>query len=118
MSKRTTSNVRTLKPALSKAVKAISQGLEEGVEEAAHAVRDDWKANVAVDEGDYRDAIAAHTRGTHADVSVFDREIARRAIYPEFGTSRQPAQPSALPAAERERKRFVKRLAKAVERKL
>lgn len=106
-----------LKAATADAVKALVQGLEEGVKEAAHAVRNDAKRNVPVDTGTLRDGIGAQTRGLKADVAVFDKD----AFYGEFiehGTSTRPARPFMLPAAERERKRFVKRLIKSVERRL
>ena len=118
MSFSATADLKALRKAFSEAAVAISQGLEDGVSESAHALRDDAKRNAPVGEtGKLRDGIAAHVEGLKAEVAVFDLD-AYYSQFVEFGTSKQPAQPFMLPAVEAERKRFVKRLNKAVKKRL
>jgi len=112
-----TADTTALRKAFSEAAVAISQGLEDGVAESAHALRDDAKRNAPVETGKLRDGIAAHVEGLKAEVAVFDLD-AYYSQFVEFGTSKQPAQPFMLPAVEAERKRFVKRLNKAVKKRL
>lgn len=118
MSFSVTADTKALRKAFSEAGVAILKGLEDGVVDAAHALRDDAKRSAPVGEtGKLRDGIGAHVEGLDAEVAVFDPD-AYYAPFVEHGTSKQPAQPFMLPAAERARKQFTKRLAAAVEKRL
>jgi HK97 gp10 family phage protein len=113
-----TCDTRALEQAIDQATRSLLEGLEDGVGAAAHALRDEAKRNAPVGEtGKLRDGIGAHVTGLQAEVAVFDRKVTY-ATFVEHGTSKQPAQPFMLPAAEVERRRFVKRLVKAVEKRL
>lgn len=87
--------------------------IEKAVSEAAEAVKEDWRADVPVDEGDYRDSIGVRQDGTMAEIANFGTE-GRHGQYVEFGTSSRRARPSAGPAAERERTRLPDRLRDAI----
>lgn len=108
-----TADTSKLSVGVEQALEAVLAGLEEGVADAAHALRDDAKRTVPVDTGKLRDGIGARVKGLKAEVAVFDRDT-YYGQWVEHGTSSRPAQPFMLPAAERERSRFVKRLIAAV----
>lgn len=88
--------------------------IERAVSDAAEAVKEDWRSDVPVDEGDYRDSIGVKQDGMTAEVANFGRE-GRHGQYIEFGTSSRRARPSAAPAAERERTRLPDRIRDAIK---
>ena len=97
----------------------IRQALVKGVKESAEAVRDDVKRNVPADTGNLRESVDIRYRegGLVADVGWFD-QADFYAAFVEYGTRRQPAQPSLHPALQRERGRYAARLTDEVRRVL
>ncbi|MDQ0829540.1 HK97 gp10 family phage protein [Streptomyces achromogenes] len=102
----------------------IEAGLVKAVQESAEAVRDDVRRTVPVDaRGDdghhLRDSVAIRYRegGLVAEVGWFDPDDSY-ATYLEYGTRRRPAQPSLVPAFERERRQYEARLTEEVRRVL
>ncbi|MCM8550069.1 HK97-gp10 family putative phage morphogenesis protein [Streptomyces sp. STCH 565 A] len=97
----------------------IRQALARAVKESAEAVRDDVKRTVAVDSGNLQEKadIRYQEDGLVAQVGWHDQEDFY-AVFVERGTRRQDAQPSLMPALERERGRYRGRLTAEVRRVL
>lgn len=102
----------------------IRQALVKGVKESAEAVRDDVRRNVPVDTSGrdshhLKDTVDIRYRedGLVAEVGWFGQEDFY-AAFVEYGTRRQPAQPSLHPALQRERGRYAARLTDEVRRAL
>jgi len=97
----------------------IRQALVKGVRESAEAVRDDVQRNVPADTGNLRESVDIRYRegGLVADVGWFE-PADFYAAFVEYGTRRQPAQPSLHPALQRERGRYAARLTDEVRRVL
>lgn len=93
----------------------IRAGVNKAVRESAKAVREDAAGRVRVDTGRLRDELLAvvNERRLSAEVGWFDDDL-YYARYHEFGTSSIPANPVLATAAERERRRFVRRLTEDV----
>lgn len=93
----------------------IRSGARTAVGGSSEEIRDDARGDVPVASGDLRDAIEVEPEGDglEAKVGVFG-EPAAYATHVELGTSRMPAQPFMVPAAERERQRFSERVAEDV----
>jgi len=105
--------IEDLKKALDGKVDEYRAALESVVRNAAESVKSEWRADVPVDEGDYRDSIAAEVTGLTAEIANVGKK-GRHGRYVEFGTSKMRARPSAQPAAERERDRFPERVRGAI----
>jgi HK97 gp10 family phage protein len=103
--------------AFAKTREQIVNAVTKSIGEAAEAIRDEARRNVPVDTGRLRDNIVAKVDEKQAKVGVFDRD-SYYAMFVEFGTSDQQAQPFLGPAAELERSRLVKRIQKNVEESL
>jgi HK97 gp10 family phage protein len=96
----------------------IESGGREAVEESLEAIANDYRSDVAVDEGELQDAIDVEidgdglsgTAGVHSAAGV------RHAGHNEFGTSKMPARPALQPAAEQERGRLADRVAESVQK--
>lgn len=97
--------------------KRIETAVDQVVQEVAHAVADDWKGRVPVDEGHYRDSIHvqkgkqpgyAMVRTALPDDDPYD-------IYYEYGTESQSPRPVARPAAERHRQSLPTRAARKLK---
>lgn len=102
-------NVEDVKAAFAAKLEEYVAGIVVAVDEGSRSVQADWRANAARDTGKYADAIEIRNEGLMAEVGNFDRDT-WYGIFPEYGTSRQPAQPAALPASELERNRLPDRL--------
>lgn len=101
--------VEDVKAAFAAKLDEYKAGIEAAVEEGAKAVQVEWRANAARDTGKYADGVQIRNSGLMAEVGNFDPST-WYGIFPEYGTSKQPAQPAALPAAEVERGRLPDRL--------
>ncbi|SBT89375.1 phage protein, HK97 gp10 family [Streptomyces sp. DI166] len=97
----------------------IKDALKKGVRESAEAVRDDVKQHVRVDSGNLRDtaAIRYEENGLAASIGWHDPSEFY-AVFQERGTRRVPANPTLLPALERERGKYRARLTDEVRRVL
>lgn len=97
----------------------IRAALAEGVKASAEAVRDDVERTVARDSGNLAEKVGIRYReeGLVADVGWFDPED-HYAVFVEYGTRSQPAQPSLHPALEAERPRYRGRLSDEVRQVL
>ncbi|WP_406262572.1 HK97 gp10 family phage protein [Streptomyces chartreusis] len=102
----------------------IKEALKKGVRESAEAVRDDTARTVPVDTSG-RDSrhlkdtvdIRYDEDGLIAQVGWFG-QTDFYAVFVEYGTRRQAAQPSLHPALERERGKYRARLSEEVRRVL
>lgn len=115
----TITGVARLRQRLEDLPEEIRQALVKGVKESAEAVRDDVQRSVAADTGNLRESVDIRYRegGLVADVGWFDQSDFY-AAFVEYGTRRQPAQPSLHPALQRERGRYAARLTDEVRRVL
>ncbi|MEU9654193.1 HK97-gp10 family putative phage morphogenesis protein [Streptomyces sp. NPDC048110] len=97
----------------------IKRALARAVKESAEAVRDDVKRTVAVNTGNLQEKvdIRYQEEGLVAQVGWHDQED-YYAVFVERGTRSQAAQPSLMPALERERGRYRARLTEEVRRVL
>jgi HK97 gp10 family phage protein len=97
----------------------IKAALVKGVKESAEAVRDDVKRNVPRDSGNLSEKVDIRYRegGLVAEVGWFN-PTDFYAVFVEYGTRSQPAQPSLHPALERERGQYAQRLTEEVRRAL
>ena len=102
----------------------IKDALVDGVKASAEAVKADVERTVPVDASGrdnrhLRDNVAIRYRegGLVAEVGWFDPQDFY-AVFVEYGTRSQPAQPSLHPALERERKKYAARLTDEVRRAL
>lgn len=97
----------------------IKQALARAVKESAEAVRDDVKRTVAVNTGNLQEKVDIRYQedGLVAQVGWHDQED-YYAVFVERGTRSQTAQPSLMPALERERGRYRARLTDEVRRVL
>ncbi|MCM1974005.1 HK97-gp10 family putative phage morphogenesis protein [Streptomyces sp. G1] len=102
----------------------IKDALKKGVRESAEAVRDDVKQHVRVDRSGRDDHhlrdtvdIRYEEDGLVAEVGWFGQED-YYAVFQERGTRRVPANPTLLPALERERGKYRARLTDEVRRVL
>jgi HK97 gp10 family phage protein len=92
---------------------AVERAGAESVAESAEAIAGRMRADAPVDTGELRGSIeVVRMDGESADVGA----AAAHAHFVEFGTSRSPAQPFALPAAEQERNEMPGRVTEAVRR--
>lgn len=105
----TLENVDDVAAAFVEKLAEFHAGIESAVDDGSRSVRDDWRANAARDTGRYADSIEIRNDGLMAEVGNFDRAT-WYGVFPEYGTSKQPAQPAAHPAAELERSRLPDRL--------
>lgn len=120
-------------PELARALQSLVKGLrddllKEATLAGAEVIADEWRARVPVDEGDYRNSIAASSRagknGATAIVAVSKKyeggpgdafeDINARAVLLEYGSRSRGARPSARPAFDNGQQRAVS----AVEAKL
>ena len=97
--------------ALTDAVEAALPAIRAATEEETEEVAADMRSSAPVDQGDLRDSIETDVVDTDGRVSVG----ADHRWFVEAGTSSAPAQPYALPAAERSRGRFPDRVEKAIK---
>lgn len=97
----------------------IKGALGRAVQESAEAVRDDVERTVAVNTGNLQEKvdIRYQEEGLVAQVGWHDQED-YYAVFVERGTRSQAAQPSLMPALERERGRYRARLTEEVRRVL
>ncbi|WP_282703250.1 HK97-gp10 family putative phage morphogenesis protein [Streptomyces sp. CC219B] len=102
----------------------ITDALKKGVRESAEAVRDDVKAHVRVDRSGrdnhhLKDTVDIRYRDNDlvAEVGWFEQED-YYAVFQERGTRRTPANPTLIPALERERGKYRARLSEEVRRVL
>ncbi|MFM9634382.1 HK97-gp10 family putative phage morphogenesis protein [Streptomyces galilaeus] len=97
----------------------IKAALVDGVKASAEAVRDDVERTVPADTGNLRESVGIRYRegGLVAEVGWFDPKDFY-AVFLEYGTRSQPAQPSLHPALERERGRYAARLSAEVRKAL
>lgn len=99
-----------------KAFAKIERGALAAVEETAEAIRNDARDTVPRGETDrLHDSIGVKRDGLKAEVGVMDRQ-AYYGLYIEFGTSSRPARPFLGPAAEGQRRKFVKRMGKHIRK--
>lgn len=100
---------------------ALPRAIDHGVEETADDILDERDNRVPVDEGDLlASGTTIQVAPGHWQVREGDGLPDARAIYTEYGTARQAAQPHMTPAAERNRAnlpRNVARHIKELERK-
>jgi HK97 gp10 family phage protein len=117
MARVTIEGLDELRKQLVDAEKAIRAGLRDAVQESIDAIRNDARRDVPVDTGKLRDSIEAAPgpSGLSGIVGTFGVHYAP---FVEHGTSKRPARPFMLPAAERERRRLPDRISDAVEAKL
>jgi HK97 gp10 family phage protein len=92
----------------------MRRGAERAVAEETEDVTQDMRDNVPVRTGELRDGMQAEVDGL-AGRAV---STAPHSFAVEGGTSKMPAQPFALPAAERSRGRFPERVSTAVREEL
>lgn len=106
-----------LRRAMAETTGDIRAGIRSAVADTLDAIRDDARRQVPVDTGQLRDSLEtmSHSGGMGGAVGAFGSAYAP---FVEFGTSKMPARPYLLPAAERERQRLVRRLVDAVAVKL
>jgi HK97 gp10 family phage protein len=111
--------VPELRRALRRLPAEAAAGAAAAMREAGAAMREDIRANMAADTGAARAGVQDRytDEGLTVDVGVFDPDLAYIA-YPEEGTTSQPAQPSMLPASERERLAAPRRVAEHIRRRL
>jgi HK97 gp10 family phage protein len=100
--------VDDVKAAFSAKLEEYRAGIEAAVQAGSEAVQADWRAAAARDTGRYADSIEIRNSGLMAEVGNFD-PATWYGSFTEHGTSKQPAQPAALPAAEMERARLPER---------
>lgn len=95
----------------------IEQACFRALQQSADAIVADVRINVAKDKRTLADGVNRRfeTNRLRADVGWWLSEHAY-AKYPELGTRRRPAQPSLLPAAEAERRRFPDRVAAEINK--
>jgi HK97 gp10 family phage protein len=85
----------------------ISEAVGAAIAEEVAAIANDMRQNAPQDTGELIDSISSDADG----LSGVARVEAPYAGYVEFGTMNDPAQPFAMPAAERARYRFPNRVA-------
>jgi len=105
----TLEGVDDVKAAFASKLAEYQEGIAAAVAAGAEAVKEDWQAHAARDTGRYADSIEIREDGLTAEIGNFD-PATWYGIFTEFGTSSQPAQPAAQPAAELERNRLPDRL--------
>ncbi|MFE6223329.1 HK97 gp10 family phage protein [Streptomyces sp. NPDC057854] len=96
---------------------AIEQACARALAESADAIVGDVRANVRKDTRALAEGAGSRlaTNRLRADVGWWLPEHSY-AKYPELGTRRRAAQPSLLPAAEAERRRFPDRVAAEINK--
>ncbi len=103
-----------LRSRLEKLPDQMRKGAERAVAEETEEVTQDMRESVPVDTGALRDGMQAEVDGL-AGRAV---STAPHSFAVEGGTSKMPAQPFALPAAERSRTRFPGRVSEAIREEL
>jgi HK97 gp10 family phage protein len=92
----------------------MRKGAEKAVADETEEVTQDMRDSVPVDTGALRDGMQSEVDGLRGQAV----STAAHSFAVEGGTSRQPAQPFAQPAAERSRVRFPDRVSAAVREEL
>jgi HK97 gp10 family phage protein len=97
----------------------IKEALARGVKESAEAVRDDVKQHVRVDSGNLREKVDIRYEENGLAASIgWHQPSDFYAVFQERGTRRMPANPTLIPALERERGKYRARLTEEVRRVL
>lgn len=105
--------VKDVEAALRRKLDEYRADIEHAVSAEAEELASDWRSQVPVDEGDYRNSIRVEGSGMEAEIGNFGRE-GWHGMFVEFGTSQKSARPAAGPAAEVSRIRFVERLRRMI----
>lgn len=120
----TVTGIARLKRRLEDLPDEIRQGLAKGVQKSAEAIAEDVARNVPVDVSGrdshhLKDTVDIRYRegGLIAEIGWFDQQD-YYALFVEYGTRRQAAQPSLGPALQRERGRYAGRLTEEVRQVL
>lgn len=120
----TVNGIARLKRRLEDLPDEIRQALAKGVQKSSEAIAEDVARNVPVDTSGrdshhLKDTVDIRYRedGLIAEIGWFDQQD-YYAAFVEYGTRRQPAQPSLHPALQRERGRYASRLTDEVRQAL
>ncbi|NEB00626.1 HK97-gp10 family putative phage morphogenesis protein [Streptomyces sp. SID13726] len=120
----TVTGIARLKRRLEDLPDEIRQGLAKGVQKSAEAIAEDVARNVPVDTSGrdshhLKDTVDIRYRedGLIAEIGWFDQQD-YYALFVEYGTRSQAAQPTLGPALQRERGRYAGRLTDEVRQAL